>query len=157
MVRFIKNNGGNIYYLTNLNISQYISYNTYTIMPRTSSRSTTSKSANSHKNYNIKTIPPPLTNSYQTHFPQVQQQKPSFFSTLAEGFSLGVGSSLGRHAVDSIFSSATLSHPPSPPQLPDHENAEKMIKLYNDCMVKATSPDDTEKCEKYNIHKSSQR
>lgn len=120
-------------------------------MPRTSSK----PSKTTHKNYSIKTIPPPLTNTYQSHFPQVQQQKPSFFSTLAEGFSLGVGSSLGRHAVDSILSSATLSQPP--PQLPDPENAEKMIKLYNDCMLKATSPDDTEKCEKYNIHKSSYR
>jgi hypothetical protein len=126
-------------------------------MPRTS----TSKKTSFHKNYSIKTIPPPpLTNSYKTHCPQVQKQTPSFFSTLAEGFSFGVGSSIARHTVDSIFSSSSSKNSvtnTTPPQLPDPDNTEQMIKLYNECMFKATSPDDTSKCEQYNIHNSSQR
>jgi hypothetical protein len=117
-------------------------------MPRTTTKIRTSQ-------------PPPPMNTYTNHYPQVQITKPqlqsSFLGTMAEGFSFGVGSSVARHAVDSIFSSATLTHSHPPPQLPEPEKAEKMIKLYNDCMLKATSPDDIEKCEKYNIHNSSQR
>jgi hypothetical protein len=78
---------------------------------------------------------------------------------------LGVGSSIGRHAVDSIFSSAsgkaTLSQPTyaTPPKLPEpnDKNIERMTKMYNECIEKATTFEETEKCEKFSVQTSSAR
>ena len=131
-------------------------------MPRT----TTSRGASPKMNsYNIKTIPPPM-NTFSTHCPQVQipkllpqKQNNSLLGTLAEGFSFGVGSSVARHVVDSIFSSKPTYTTPPQPQLPepDDKSIEKMAKLYKECMTKATTFEETEKCEKFSVQMSSDK
>jgi hypothetical protein len=117
-------------------------------MPRTTTKIRTSQ-------------PPPPMNTYTNHYPQVQITKPqlqsSFLGTMAEGFSFGVGSSVARHAVDSIFSSKpTFTTPPQLPE-PDDKSIEKMAKLYKECMDKATNFEETEKCEKFSIQRESSR
>lgn len=122
-------------------------------MPRssTSSRSSSTSTKSQNKTRNVSVPPPPLPKmSYTNNFPLVQPNKSSFLGNIADGFSFGVGSSIARVAVDSIFksSSHTSITPPSSSITPTQYN-EKITKLYEECITKAANPDEIRECEKY--------
>ena len=57
----------------------------------------------------------PLIIDHRKNLPAVFPEKPSFLQTMKEGFALGVGSSLGRKAVDGIFGTTPIATPMAAP------------------------------------------
>lgn len=77
----------------------------------------------------------PLVIDNKKHLPAIIPQKPSFLQTMKEGFALGVGSSLGRKAVDGIFGTAHIATPmatPIPSAMAKHEPSTE--KEFDKCM-----------------------
>ena len=97
-------------------------------MPRKSSPSMTEKK--------ITTMP--LAIDHTKNLPAIIPQKPSFLQTMKEGFGLGIGSSLGRKAVDSIFGSTPIPAPiPTPVAAPiaapiSEKEFDKCMQRYDD-------------------------
>jgi hypothetical protein len=121
-------------------------------MPRssTSSRFSSTSTKSHHKTPNVSIPPPPLPKmTYTNNFPQVQPNKSSFLGNVADGFSFGVGSSIARVAVDSIFKSSSQTTLSSPSTITPVQYNDKITKLYEECITKAANPDELSECEKY--------
>ncbi len=56
-----------------------------------------------------------------------KQQKPTFFDSVKEGFSFGVGASLARNVVDSLFSKKT--------------DCTELVRQYESCMKNSSECD----------------
>jgi hypothetical protein len=86
--------------------------------------------------------PPPAASARPTHNQNqsVPHVPSGFFNTIKEGFAFGIGSSVARQAVNSVFSSSstsTLPSPPSPSPSPPANHSEEcdFIKdMYKKCM-----------------------
>ena len=100
-------------------------------MPRKSSPSMTEKK--------ITTMPLVIDN--KKNLPAIISQPPSFLQTMKEGFGLGIGSSLGRKVVDSIFGSAPIPAPiPAPVAAPIpapvlEKEFDKCMQRYDDSIL----------------------
>ena len=89
-------------------------------MPRKSSPSMTEKK--------ITTMPQIIDN--KKNLPAIIPQSPSFLQTMKEGFGLGIGSALGRRAVDSIFGSVPVAAPVAAPI--SEKEFDKCMQRYDD-------------------------
>ena len=92
----------------------------------------------------LPTPDPPKTNIFK-----------EIVSNIVSGFSLGVGSSLGRKAVDSVLSGSHAPEQPIPPQKPiETNNITKKNYLYDaylECLK--DNNNNQEFCEQFNLSK----
>ena len=110
-----------------------------------------------------RTPPPPLKLNTST---MKTMSKPNMTQSLADGFMFGAGSSLGRHAVNSILATSPSSTAPTstststpvstdttPSMLPEIREAEcmKYIRQYEHCLgdIDTTCQEYMDKIQKY--------
>ena len=108
-----------------------------------------------------RTPPPPLKSNTST---MKIMSKPNMTQSLADGFMFGAGSSLGRHAVNSILATSPsgTAHAPTPTpvstdnissMLPEIREAEcmKYIRQYEHCLgeIDTTCQEYMDKIQKY--------
>jgi hypothetical protein len=112
------------------------------IMPRTStsrpSTSLKSKSINIPKPVNL---PPPLKSQPTQNISTIQYNPNGFLENVKQGIAFGTGSALSRVFVDKMFGNVQPK--------PTNTNMEDIHKKYLECINYASSPEESEKCERY--------
>lgn len=134
------------------------------IMPRTSKEEKTNSKQSNQNSKTTKTLsligaatPPPPQPTPPS--PSPDPSKTSIFSDFASnmisGFSMGVGSSLGRKAVDSVFSGSPAPEPSIPLQKPIETNnftkTRHLCDAYLECLKDNNNNHDF--CEQFDLCK----